>query len=215
MNYQDLFQCLKGVGKLDLSGLSLSIHGTEYALCPVNCSKNKIDESTVEMLTVSRNTNANSFLTFFNATVVRTRNWLANSVAKDNARILFVLKHLESGSLYGYMGLAYGDAAGTRIEGDAIVRYAEHTEPGLMKAAFVQLVEWVVRDLGVSEVWVRVLSDNPAVAFYQRCGFSLLSKAPLFEKINALGEVEELTELSDDNTNPTKRSLSYMKYMIN
>jgi RimJ/RimL family protein N-acetyltransferase len=213
MNYQDLFQCLKGVGKFDLSGLSLPVQGTEYALYPVSCNADSIDEDIVDMLTTARNANTNSFLTFFIATNDRTREWLANSVAADSTRILFALKRLDTGSLYGYMGLAYGDAAGTRIEGDAIVRYSEQAEPGLMRTAFVQLVEWVRKGLGISEIWIRVLSDNPAVGFYQRCGFSLLSNAPLYETTNSTGEVEALTESSSENTRPSSRSLAYMKYM--
>ena len=214
INYQDLFQCLKGVGRLDLSGFMLPVHGTKYALRPINCSGNKIDEHIIEMLTIARNTNLNSFLAFFNATTVRTRNWLLNSVAPDSARILFVLQHLDTGSLYGYMGLAYGDHAATRIEGDAIVRYAEQREPGLMRAAFVQLVEWVVRDLGVSQVWVRVLSDNPAVDFYKACSFSPISEAPLFKKYNPQDDAHVLTERQDENTKPAHRSIVYMKYVM-
>jgi RimJ/RimL family protein N-acetyltransferase len=213
MNYQDLFQCLKGVGKIDLSGLSLPVQGTEYALYPVNCNADSIDEDIVDMLTTARNANTNSFLTFFNATNDRTREWLANSVAADSTRILFVLKRLDTGKLYGYMGLAYGDATGTRIEGDAIVRYSEQAEPGLMRTAFAQLVEWVRKGLGISEIWIRVLSDNPAVGFYQRCGFSLISNAPLYETKNSAGEAEALTESSSDNTRLSSRTLAYMKYM--
>lgn len=213
MNYQDLFQCLKGMGKFDLSGFSLPVQGTQYALYPVSCNADSINEDIVDMLTAARNANTNSFLTFFNATNDRTRAWLVNSVAADSTRILFALKSLDAGKLYGYMGLAYGDAAGTRIEGDAIVRYSEQTEPGLMRTAFVQLVEWVRKGLGINEIWIRVLSDNPAVGFYHRCGFSLISNAPLHETMNSAGELEALSESSSQNSKPSSRSLAYMKYM--
>lgn len=213
MNYKELFQCLKGVGKLDLSGLSLPVLGTRYALYPICCHAGKTDDAVIGMLTIARNSNINSFLTFFTATTDRTRQWLVNSVASDSSRILFALKDVYSGSLYGYMGLAHGDDSGSRIEGDAIVRYSGQTEPGLMRTAFMQFVEWVRRDLGIKEIWIRVLSDNPALGFYQRCSFKLLSVSPLYEIKNSSGEIEALTESQIGSSGLSARSLTYMKYL--
>jgi hypothetical protein len=213
MNYQDLFQCLKGVGKLDLSGLSLPVSGTKYAFYPICCQSDKTDDAVIGMLTAARNANTSSFLTFFAATSDRTRQWLVNSVASDSSRILFVLKDIYSGGLYGYMGLAYGDALGSRIEGDAIVRYSEQTEPGLMRTAFMQLVEWVRKDLGIKEVWIRVLSDNPALGFYQRCSFESIYVSPLYEIRNSDGVIEALTESVNSGSGLSSRTLTYMKYL--
>lgn len=212
MKYQELFQCLKGVGELDLSGLSLPVLGTKYVLEPINCKADKIDNSVVEMLTNARNSNANSFLTIFTATTDRTKNWLVNYVANDSVRILFVLKEINTSNLYGYMGLAYGDDFGTRIEGDAIVKYSEITEAGLMRKAFVQLVEWVSKGLGINEIWIRVLSDNPALGFYERCNFACISKVPLFEIRNSVDEIEALVECSGLATTLSSRTLTHMKY---
>jgi RimJ/RimL family protein N-acetyltransferase len=213
MNYQDLFQCLKGVGKLDLSGLSLPVLGTRYALCPICCHAKNTDKSVIGMLTDARNANVNSFLTFFTATVDRTSQWLVDSVANDCSRVLFALRDIESGSLYGYMGLACGDVSGARIEGDAIVRHSEQTEPGLMQAAFMQLIGWAMKDLGIKEVWIRVLSDNPALRFYQRCNFVPFSEAPLYEFRNIDNEIEALTEYPDSKCRLSSRTLVYMKYL--
>lgn len=213
MNYQDLFQCLKGVGKLDLSGLSLLVSGTSYALYPICCLAGKTDEAVIDMLTAARNANKNSFLTFFTATADRTRQWLVGSVARDSSRILFALKDVYSGGLYGYMGFAYGDSSGSRIEGDAIVKYSKMTESGLMRTAFMQLTEWVRNDLGIEEIWIRVFSDNPAIVFYQRCGFEPLSIAALYEIKNSDGEVEALTEKPEEMLGLSSRTLTHMKYL--
>lgn len=212
MNYQELFQCLKGVGEFNLSNLSLPVLGTEYALLPINCKAQQTDDDVINMLTKSRNSNANSFLTSFTATTDRTQSWLINSVAKDSNRILFVLKDMNTGGLYGYMGLAHGNDSGTKIEGDAIVKYSEKTRPGLMRAAFVQLVEWVRKNLGVHEIWVRVLSDNTALRFYERCGFASQSEVPLFEVKNSNGIIEALVESPCEAYNSSLRTLTYMKY---
>lgn len=214
MNYQDLFQCLKGVGLMDLSGFALPVSDTGYALYPINCSAGQIDHSIVTMLTNARNANSKSFLTFFTATPERTYKWLSNFVASDPTRILFALKEMRTHRLYGYMGLAYGDRDGKRIEGDAIVRYAEQSEPGLMRLAFLHLVEWIRKSLGFDQIWVRVLSDNPAVSFYKQCNFIVVSEAPLYEIRSSSGELQALAEsMTSDADSISDRTLSYMKYL--
>lgn len=214
MNYQDLFQCLKGVGTLDLSSFVLPINNTGYVLKPINCRARDIDTDIIDMLVNARNANANSFLTFFTATPEKTKNWLVGPVAYDSTRILFALKEMQSKSLYGYMGLAYGTPNGKRIEGDAIVRYKEQTKPGLMRLAFLQLVEWARNSIGIDEIWVRVLSDNPAIDFYKRCNFVIVFEVPLYEARRLSGELEELSELRNEKKlSLSKRKLTYMKYL--
>jgi hypothetical protein len=166
------------------------------------------------MLTVARNSNANSFLTFFTATPERTANWLTGPVAVDSTRVLFAIKELRTNKLYGYMGLAYGDSGGTRIEGDAIVRYAKLAKPGLMRLAFLRLIDWVNKSIAIEGIWIRVLTDNPAISFYNRCSFVARSVATLYEVRGASGKVEALTESSDgDELTISSRTLTYMKYM--
>lgn len=213
MYYRDLFQCLKGTGTMDLSSLAFPLAETSYMVCPVNCSPERIDQATVRMLTDARNANADSFLTFFKATPERTYRWLSDSVGKDGSRILFVIKRIEDNNLYGYMGLAYGDSAGERIEGDAIVRFQDKKEPGLMRRAFMHLVRWAKEDVGINEVWLRVLSDNPAIEFYKRCGFTVDSTVPLYEVRNRTGQLEALQEAAvTDNLVASRSSLTYLQY---
>lgn len=214
MNYKNLFQCLKGVGSLDLSTFALPIAQTGYALYPINCRSDCIDESIVTMLTSARNANSDSFLTFFTATPERTSRWLTHSVAYDSTRLLFALKDVKTNDLHGYMGLAYADSDGKRIEGDAIVRYAQKIEPGLMRLAFLQLVEWISTAIGFEQIWIRVLSDNPAVGFYKRCDFTVVSEVSLYEIRGSSGELVELTESTNmDGASISSRTLTYMKYV--
>ncbi|MBK1621328.1 hypothetical protein CKO42_23515 [Lamprobacter modestohalophilus] len=213
MNYQILLQCLKGVGLFDLSSFILPVPGTGYGLYPIDCRAENIDPEILVMLTEARNSNRDSFLTFFTATPERTKKWLSEQVAADSTRILFAIKEIQSNELYGYMGLAYGNSDGSRIEGDAIVRHVNKTEPGLMRLAFLRLVDWAKVSLGIEQIWLRVLSDNPAVGFYQRCGFIPVSEVPLHEVKGSSGEIEALTESPDaDNSSVSSRTLTYMRY---
>lgn len=213
MKYNEIFQCLKGVGQIDLQNVALIVEGTGYALYPVSCRPGGNDATVIEMLTTGRNINSGSFLSQFTATTERTQEWLVSQVGTDSSRILFVLRETRSSKLYGFMGLAYGDKDGRRIEGDAIVRYGDDFEPGLMRRAFLSLVKWAINSLGIDEVWVRVISDNPAISFYERCGFAALWETKLFESRNSQGVLEALIE-SDDSGKlmMSNRTLTYMKY---
>lgn len=213
VNYQTIFQCLKGVGEIDLSGLSIPIPDFDFVLMPINCCPQRIDSEIIKMLTNSRNDNPMSFLTFFEATEERTLLWLSSLVAQDHSRILFCVRHIQSMRLYGYMGLAYGDEFGNKIEGDAIVRYAHVPIKNLMKTAFSRLISWVRDEIRISEIGLRVLSDNPAIGFYQQCGFNVVRVAPLFEIRDISGRLIELREKSNDsNSLLSQRTLSHMLY---
>lgn len=212
MKYQDIFQALKGVGPIDLSDLVLEVEGTDYVLQPVNCCS--VDLAVARLLTAARNENVNSFLTFFEATPERTTKWLLDSVSADGSRILFVLKNTKTRKFYGYMGLAYGDKVGRRIEGDAIVRYSKLIERGLMKAAFLRLIDWTKNALGFDLICLRVLSDNPAIDFYKKCGFQVVSEVSLYEVNDSAGRIVELTELPrQSGMRVSFRKLTHLKYV--
>ena len=211
LTYQHIFNSLKGVSLPSLAGFVLPIPNTEYGLFPIHCNAASIDDRIITMLTVARNENFDSFLTHFNATAERTSSWLENTVAKDPTRILFTIKHLFTGELYGYMGLAYGNKEGTYIEADAIVRYSEKAIAGLMKTAFTTLIEWVRSDVGIPNIWIRVLADNPAVHFYQKCGFRTVECKDLFMVLDDCRELVALQENSESGRLPkSNRQLAYM-----
>jgi hypothetical protein len=84
-----------------------------------------------------------------------------------------------------------------------------------MRSAFSCLVNWAKVDLGISEVWVRVLSDNPAVGFYELCGFSQVKETPLYETRGQHGELVELSEIpSVDSAGESSRTLVHMKHSL-
>lgn len=192
LSYKLLFSSLKGVGNPNLSNFSLPVKNTDYELVPVNCSENHIDQEVVALLTRARNSNLISFLTVFTATDERTRNWLSQTVAKEDNRILFMLKNLRKKNYYGYMGLAFGNSEGSYIEADAVVRIDENIIHGLMKASLTRLIQWVRNDLKINNVGVRVLSDNTALAFYEKCGFIKQKIQDLYEVRDTLGKVVAL-----------------------
>ena len=123
----------------------------------------------VSRLTEWRNKFVTAFLTEFRATDTQTAHWLLHHVGPSASKILFMVDDLD-GRTFGYMGLDAIDWARGTGEADAIVRGGDAPR-GAMAAALTTLLEWARTALGLRELRVRVRSDNPAVAFYEKIGF--------------------------------------------
>jgi RimJ/RimL family protein N-acetyltransferase len=122
----------------------------------------------VELLTEWRNRYREFFLTDFIATVPQTRAWLLET-GSDPSRILFMIE-TEGGSPFGHAGLCNLRPAEAYAELDNVVRGRDGPR-GAMTAAVTTLCDWAASSLGVTALWVRVMSDNPAVSFYEKVGF--------------------------------------------
>ena len=158
--------------------LSLRIPEFEnHFLRPVTTCAAQIDRQDVECLTRWRNLHPRAFLTEFTATPERTTRWLVECVGIDETRVLFMLED-HQGTRMGYMGLAFIDWGGSYVEADAVVSGGQ-TPRGLMRAALCTMIDWARGALGLARIGVRVLSDNPALGFYQRMGFVEEARVPL------------------------------------
>jgi RimJ/RimL family protein N-acetyltransferase len=155
-------------------------------LRPVPARAEWIRPSDVAALTAWRNRFAGAFLTEFAATEARTLRWLTEAVAADEGKILFMADAAD-GRTFGYLGLDAMDWERRVGEADAIVR-GEPAPPGAMAASLTALLRWAREGLGLHDLWVRVLSDNPALHFYGRVGFQERRRVPLRREETAAGE---------------------------
>ena len=74
--------------------------------------------------------------------------------------------------------------------------------------ALQTLLAWAHDQLGLAELAVRVRSDNPAVAFYEKVGFREFQRVPL-----AVSRGADFTEWTEDPSLTTSvASLVYMRY---
>lgn len=156
-------------------------------LRPLPGSRTLIRPADVASLTAWRNRFVRSFLTEFQATEERTLAWLTGPVAGDEGKILFMADALD-GRSFGYLGLDAIDWGRGFGEADAIVRGGD-APPGTMAVALRALLLWAREALGLRELWVRVLSDNRALLFYERCGFVERRRVPLRRQEGAPGEL--------------------------
>lgn len=178
----------------------------EALLRPIATHSAHVNLNDARLLSEWRNRFVASFLTEFDAHEARTANWLATAVARDPGKILFMVDTLDGRSV-GHVGLGFIDWDKGYVEADAIVRGGD-CRKGLMTAALQALLHWARAGLGLADAWVRVRSDNPAVAFYQKAGFSEVKRIPLASS-SADGQVS-WTE--DPAAGPDAPALVYMRY---
>lgn len=174
-------------------------------LRPVATAPGTLSATDIHALTEWRNRFVSSFLTEFVASEVRTEGWLTSSIGPDDTRILFMID-LPEGETIGYMGLARIDWDAGSAEADSVVRGGEAPK-GLMATSLAVMWDWARTALGLQLLGVRVRSDNPAVAFYERVGFRELGRVPL-RPVEEGGEVHWIEDRAWDAEAP---SLVYMK----
>jgi RimJ/RimL family protein N-acetyltransferase len=206
MNGQALFAAYKqaaGAG----SDLVIPVgQPVEALLRPIATNSAHINLNDARLLSEWRNRFVKSFLTEFDSHETRTANWLAGPVARDPGKILFMVDTLD-GRAVGHVGLGFIDWDKGYVEADAIVRGGE-CRKGLMTLALQALLHWARVGLGLPDAWVRVRSDNPAVAFYQKAGFSEVKRVPL----SCTSADGQLTWVEDAAAGQDAPALVYMRY---
>lgn len=197
----NLLKKIKNSNFSEISKYEVNINGfEEYKIRPITLIKSYQSIGDIECLTKWRNLYRKSFLTDFIATNERTSNWLEESVLKDDKRILFMVEN-NQGKNIGYMGMAYIDWSRKYAETDSIVR-GEPAPKGLMSSALRSLIQWGKNFLGIENIYVRVLDDNPAIKFYEKMGFVKVREVGL-----RIEKKESSTNWIEDKNiiNPTKK----------
>lgn len=165
-----------------------------------------LDPLDVALLGEWRNRFVKSFLTEFDAHPARTAAWLNGPVHANDGKILFMVESLD-GVRFGHIGLAFIDWDTGYGEADAIVRGGD-APPGLMKLALQTTLKWARDQLGLTSLGVRVRSDNTALEFYRKVGFSETKRVALAKHEHG-GDV---TWTESPGLVGAEASLVYMQY---
>jgi RimJ/RimL family protein N-acetyltransferase len=139
-------------------------------LRPVPTSESGLRDDDVELLTIWRRMYADAFLSRFEVSRERTAAWLIRTVDRDARRRIYMVEDAGHRS-YGTVGMARIDPRERHFELDGVMRGRPAPCDRAMSQAILALISWSARELGMAEVRVRVLADNPALAFYRRLGF--------------------------------------------
>jgi RimJ/RimL family protein N-acetyltransferase len=175
---RDLLIALKDSAVREGVSLCVPVGSPVRALLrPAATRRGEARDADVARLTDWRNQFATGFLTEFRAEHEQTEHWLTETVYPDNERILFMVDEPD-GRTFGYMGLASIDWEAGSVEADSIVRGAPAPR-GLMGESLQTMLRWAKSQLGLSDGWLRVRSDNSAIDFYKRIGFTEFDRVPL------------------------------------
>jgi hypothetical protein len=127
------------------------------------------DNIVIDSLTRWRSKFKKYFLTQFEPTIERTKYWLENIVLPDNSRILFLIFD-DTNKLVGNFGIC--NISKDSIELDNLIRGEKGGDPKLIFYAELSLMKWAYESLGVSDIYLRVFSNNfKTKALHQLVGF--------------------------------------------
>jgi len=203
-----LVRALKRAAGLHPS-LGLPVGNPAFALLrPVGVREGQVHAADVKALTEWRNRFPQAFLTEFEATEARTQAWLTGTVAEDDGKILFMADALDRRT-FGYLGLDAIDWDRGTGEADAVVRGGE-APAGAMALGLTALLRWARGTLGLQDLTVRVLADNPALAFYERTGFVEEHRVPLRREERGPREV---AWVEDASLTTPQRSLVHLRWV--
>jgi dTDP-4-amino-4,6-dideoxygalactose transaminase/RimJ/RimL family protein N-acetyltransferase len=128
----------------------------------------------------------------FAVTEAGTKTWLDKQVLQKNDRILFMIETPEKVSI-GHAGLFRFDYQKRCCELDNIIRGEKDILPGIMTQACNSLLDWTFNTLDISNVYLRVVSDNiQALKLYNRLEFKEIQRIPLMkvEEANCIRWIE-------------------------
>ena len=166
-------------------------------------------EDKIELLAKWRSENQHAFPSQFPVTFAGTKSWLDKQLLAAKDRILFFVAD-EKGQLIGHVGLFRFDYHKKACELDNIVRGVHLVARGIMTSACKALIEFAKKELGVSEIYLRVFSDNEvALKLYRNLGFEEIIRIPLREERN--GEVICWKEVISDPYFVAKKYFITMK----
>jgi len=156
-------------------------------------------DDVIEKMTNWRNQYKMFFLTQFNATPARTKQWLEKVVLSNPSQLLFLIYYGER--LMGQYGFKELDGDSAFL--DNLLRGERGGHPLLMKYAVLALIGWLFDVMEVNTVYGYAFANNAmALKLNREVGFSCTEKIPLVKQVE--GEeikwvVGKAGELSPDN----------------
>jgi hypothetical protein len=147
----------------------------------------------IKKMTIWRNASMGSFLTQFNATEHRTKEWLDNVILPASDRLLFELLDDQNNSI-GHAGVINFNIKSAEL--DNFIRGEKGGDPLLFYYAELAIIKWLFNQISVSEVLLHVFSNNwIPINNHLELGFSIVRK----HKLSKLVKKTETTYLIDSD----------------
>lgn len=155
-------------------------NGAEIGVMRPIMKMNIQDNDIIEKMTTWRNQYKSFFLTQFNATPSRTKQWLEKMVLSNPSQLLFLIYYGET--LMGQYG--FKDLDGNSAFLDNLLRGERGGHPELMKYAVLALAKWLFDVMGVNMVYGYTFANNAmALKLNRDVGFVCTEKYPLQKQV--------------------------------
>ncbi|WP_198266385.1 GNAT family N-acetyltransferase [sulfur-oxidizing endosymbiont of Gigantopelta aegis] len=143
--------------------------------------KDLFNETMIKKITDWRNSNKEFFLTQFNATSERTRQWLENTVLSSATQMMFLI--YSEGTLLGHYG--FKELSNESVLLDNAMRGERGGHPKLIEYAALALIKWLFEMFEVNEIYGYIIAKNPmAIKLNRALGFTFKEKLPLHKEID-------------------------------
>ena len=160
---------------------------------------NYMEPGIIGRLVYWRQENMKWFLTQFEATHQRTRNWLEQVILPSPDRIMFLI--YVGDRLMGHYGTIFH--SDTHAELDNAIRGEQGGPKGLMHYMEIALLAWLFGKMGIKTANLWVLQGNEATfKWHTSVGYSMGRESPLYQRTGSgetvystSGTEDELTDL--------------------
>lgn len=165
------------------------------------------DSRVIEAIFRWRRDNLNCFLSVFEPSIEKTRDYLTKFSLPDRSRILFLIESAD-GTAVGNIGFC--NIAARSAELDNVIRGEKATPSHFMRYAQTAALHWAFHALDIDVVYLNVLAHNErALLAYKNIGFSETRRTPLVRQNSAAGYT--LVPAPDAQRGPNQPELARME----
>jgi len=151
-------------------------------LKPITYDYKELYSDIVPIMSRWRRDNPSLSNSVFKVTEERTTRWLDELILKRGDRLLFFIDELD-GRHVGHIAYSSFDFDNKTAEIDAVLRGENSKVKGIMTFTIKAMLDWAERNLALQNIQLRVNEDNEkAISLYERCGFKIIKKIPLFRR---------------------------------
>ena len=154
-------------------------------------SRSLKQDDVIQKLTQWRNANMHNFLTRFEATPERTRNWIKKTLLANGNQMLWLI-YDQHEALIGHFG--FKNLTSQSVLLDNAIRGERRGHPKLLVFAGRSLVKWLFQTTSVQRIDGYVMADNvPAIMMNREIGFHKWNRRSLTSK-TVYGETHWMLE---------------------
>tara|TARA_X000000950_G_scaffold277437_1_gene366863 strand:- start:25452 stop:26090 length:639 start_codon:yes stop_codon:yes gene_type:complete len=141
-------------------------------------TKGSLNPEIINAITEWRKKNTTKFLTQFNATFERTKNWIENVILKTPGQMLFLI--YSDAELIGHVGFKNLTEEDIMLDNMMLGKRSKY--PRMSTIAEKRLIDWIFSTIKIKKIYGLILTDNvTSIMMHKNLGFKGWDKYPLIK----------------------------------